>query len=67
VYPDGGMARLRLHGALTAAGRSAFVLRWLNLLPESQATVVLVAGGVPEPEATAAARPLDALPPSFTA
>ena len=45
VYPDGGMARLRLHGALTPAGRAAFVLRWFNLLPATQAMAVLAAAG----------------------
>jgi allantoicase len=28
VYPDGGMARLRLHGRLTATGRTALAARW---------------------------------------
>jgi allantoicase len=65
VYPDGGMARLRLHGALTAEGRSAFVLRWLNLLPESQALAVLRSAGAADAEAMVAARPLNALPPGF--
>ena len=62
VYPDGGMARLRLHGGLTAEGRSAFVLRWLNLLPESQAAAVLRSAGVADAETVVATRPLDALP-----
>ena len=64
VYPDGGMARLRLHGALTPAGRAGFVLRWFNLLPEDQATTVLSAAGVSETDALAAvrARPVAALP-----
>ena len=30
IYPDGGMARLRLHGALTDDGREAIVRRWLD-------------------------------------
>ena len=63
VYPDGGMARLRLHGALTEAGRSAFVLRWFNLLPESQAAAVLAAAGVPDAAAAAQARPATSPPP----
>lgn len=64
VYPDGGMARLRLHGALTRAGRSAFVLRWFNLLPESQAVAVLAAAGVADADAGALvrARPVTSLP-----
>ena len=65
AYPDGGMARLRLHGALTAEGRSAFVLRWFNLLPESQALAVLRSAGVADAEAMVTARPLDSLPPAF--
>jgi allantoicase len=60
VYPDGGMARLRLYGALSEAGRSAFVLRWFNLLPESQAVAVLA--DTPDAAATARARPLTSLP-----
>jgi allantoicase len=28
VFPDGGMARLRLHGALTLAGRADLAARW---------------------------------------
>lgn len=64
IYPDGGMARLRLYGALTPAGRSAFVLRWFNLLPDTQAVAVLVGADVPEPEAKATvdARPVTSLP-----
>ena len=34
VYPDGGMARLRVHGELDGPGRSAALLRWWNTLPE---------------------------------
>jgi allantoicase len=60
VYPDGGMARLRLYGGLTEAGRSAFVLRWFNLLPESQAVAVLA--GTPDAAAIARARPVTSLP-----
>ncbi|HEY7594007.1 MAG TPA: allantoicase [Actinophytocola sp.] len=62
VYPDGGMARLRLHGALTPAGRSAFVLRWFNLLPENQAVAVLRSAGVADPAATVRSRPVSSLP-----
>ncbi|MPZ80512.1 MAG: allantoicase [Actinophytocola sp.] len=64
VFPDGGMARLRVHGALTAAGRDALTLRWLNLLPASQARAVLQAAGVSEVdiEATVRDRPLDSVP-----
>lgn len=30
IYPDGGMARLRLHGAVTDDGRESMVRRWLD-------------------------------------
>jgi allantoicase len=30
IYPDGGMARLRLHGAVTDDGRKTMVRRWLD-------------------------------------
>ena len=59
VFPDGGMARLRLTGVLTRAGRERLVLRWFALLPPAHATQVLTAEGVPVEvaEATVAARP----------
>ena len=31
IFPDGGMARLRLHGALTDDGRESFIRRWLDV------------------------------------
>lgn len=31
IYPDGGMARLRLRGALTDDGREAFIRHWIDL------------------------------------
>jgi allantoicase len=34
VYPDGGMARLRVFGELDADGRAAAAVRWWNSLPE---------------------------------
>jgi len=67
VYPDGGMARLRLPAELTAAARDELALRWLNLLPESQAAAVL---GAAEAAQTLAARPLSSvgqLPPELLA
>jgi len=59
VFPDGGMARLRLTGVLTRAGREQLVLRWFTLLPPAHATQVLTAEGVPVEvaEATVAAGP----------
>jgi allantoicase len=43
VFPDGGMARLRLRGRLSAAGRSELAERWWSLLPPAQVEVL---GGV---------------------
>jgi allantoicase len=40
VYPDGGMARLRLYGELTAQARQDLTRRWLSLLPPAQALEV---------------------------
>ncbi len=60
VYPDGGMARLRLFGVLTGAGRDDIALRWFNLLPESHAASVLAASGDAE-RALLAARPLSSV------
>ncbi len=41
VFPDGGMARVRLHGALSDQGRAELGLRWFNSLPAAQARQVL--------------------------
>jgi allantoicase len=65
VFPDGGMARVRLHGELAPAARTELALRFLNLLPEAHARRVLVAdGGLEEDEAArlAGSRPLTAVP-----
>jgi allantoicase len=63
VYPDGGLARLRLHGTLAAAAREELGLRWLNLLPDDHARQVLDAAGLAAAEADRllAARPLTTL------
>ena len=69
VYPDGGMARLRLPAELTAAAREQLALRWFNLLPESHAATVLAAAGGAR-QATLASRPLTSvaeLPPPLQA
>jgi allantoicase len=66
VFPDGGMARVRLHGELTAQARAGLGLRWLNLLPDAHARQVLVddgglgtsAGGAAEADRLVASRPL---------
>jgi len=68
VFPDGGMARLRLHGQLAPAARSELALRFLNLLPDDHARQVLAGEGHlagAELDRLVAARPLaslDALP-----
>ncbi len=60
VYPDGGLARLRLTGKLTEAGRAALALRWFNALPAAEAETALTEAGLNPAEATGltAARPL---------
>lgn len=64
VYPDGGMARLRLHGALTETGRAELVCRWFNLMPASQAVAVLTEAGMSTSAATrvVAERPVAKVP-----
>jgi allantoicase len=51
VFPDGGMARLRLWGRPTDAGRAALGRRWFDALPDVQALEVLGSVGVPPQEA----------------
>jgi allantoicase len=60
AYPDGGMARVRLWGELTPAGRDELVLRWYNLLPDGQVMALLDALGLSSTDAEAAvkARPV---------
>jgi len=62
VFPDGGMARLRLWGRPTAAGREALGRRWFDALPDVQALEVLGAIGTPPQRAgrLVGARPLGA-------
>jgi allantoicase len=68
IYPDGGMARLRVTGRPTARARAALAGRFLRLLPEPQLAGLLRAAGLPADEAArrAAARAgldtLDGLP-----
>ncbi|PRY42677.1 allantoicase [Umezawaea tangerina] len=40
IYPDGGMARMRLFGGLSGEGYEGLRRRWLGLLPEGHARVV---------------------------
>jgi allantoicase len=45
VYPDGGMARLRLYGRVSSVDLADATLRWFNALPASHARHVLTADG----------------------
>src|SRR6201986_4797079 len=68
IYPDGGMARLRVFGRPTAAARAALAGRFLRLLPEPQLAGLRGAAGVPPDEAARRAEArggLDRLPPSL--
>ena len=47
VYPDGGLARLRLWGEAAPAAHRAAASRWLDALPPAQAADVLAAAGLP--------------------
>ncbi|MEU9132002.1 allantoicase [Kitasatospora sp. NPDC048540] len=60
VYPDGGLARLRLTGRLTEDGRAALALRWFDALPAAEAAAALTEAGLDAAEAAAltASRPL---------
>ncbi|MFC1443259.1 allantoicase [Streptacidiphilus sp. N1-10] len=60
VFPDGGVARLRLTGRLTEAGRAALALRWFNLVPVEEAVQALTEAGLTRTEAASVtgARPL---------
>ena len=51
IFPDGGMARLRVLGAPTPAARTALAERFLRLVPAPQLAAVLSSGGVPPGEA----------------
>jgi len=67
IYPDGGMARLRVFGRPTAAARAALADRFLRLLPEPQLAGLLASAGLPDGEARrlAAGRAgLSGLPPA---
>jgi allantoicase len=55
VFPDGGLARLRIHGTVPPQDRAAGVRRWLDLLPDRHAVEVLATdGGLSRTEAEAA-------------
>jgi allantoicase len=68
VYPDGGMARLRLWGRLSAAGRSRLGRSWFDALPDAQAAAVLAAAGLrAELAGTRPTLDADPLPAELTA
>ncbi|MEU7004433.1 hypothetical protein [Nonomuraea sp. NPDC046570] len=56
IHPDGGLARLRVHGELAAGAHRVAVLRWLDLLPIEHAVQVLGEAGVPPETAEALLR-----------
>jgi allantoicase len=58
VIPDGGLARVRLHGTVPDAERDALGLRWFNALPETHARAVVGSLGAEEAAKLVAARPL---------
>jgi allantoicase len=51
IYPDGGMARLRVTGKPTTQARAALAERFLRVLPEPQLAGPLRAAGLPADEA----------------
>jgi allantoicase len=51
VYPDGGMARLRVFGIPTPQARAELADRFLRLLPAAQLTAVLETAGLTPDEA----------------
>jgi allantoicase len=60
AFPDGGISRVRLWGAVAADARLAAGLRWFNAIPVEQAKGILQAEGIsPEQaEAITRARPI---------
>jgi allantoicase len=58
VYPDGGLARVCLHGALGRGVRDQLTLRWFNTLPARHAVELLTVAGGQDADALVAARPL---------
>jgi allantoicase len=47
AFPDGGLSRVRLLGAITPRGRAAAGYRWFNSLPSPQAVQCLTSAGIP--------------------
>jgi allantoicase len=69
VFPDGGMARLRLWGRPTAVGRSELGRRWFDALPDVTALQVLGQLGVDPGEAgrLVGSRPVAGVPAAVAA
>ena len=66
IYPDGGMARLRVLGRPTAAARAGLAERFLRLRPSAQRAELLRAANRPAAEADRiAGAPAGDLPPSL--
>jgi allantoicase len=67
VYPDGGMARLRLFGVPAAAELAELATRWFNLLTPSQARAVLTGLAPEDARRLVDSRPIAAadLPPQL--
>jgi allantoicase len=63
IYPDGGVARLRLWGALSGTGAEMLGLRWLDTLGPDQAEheLLAVCGSSAWARAVAAARPFGSM------
>ncbi len=62
VYPDGGMARLRLWGELSRGGRDELTMRWYNSMTDAQTRAVLAGfAGLSADEAAAAVKVRPAL------
>ncbi|HEX5759832.1 MAG TPA: allantoicase [Thermoanaerobaculia bacterium] len=59
IFPDGGVARLRVFGAPTSEGRLAAALRWLSSLPpeEAESSFLTCCGSREWARRMAAARP----------
>ncbi|MGW5383177.1 allantoicase [Nocardia sp. NPDC003963] len=63
VFPDGGLARLRVHGELTEPAFELAIAEWLNAMPADHAVAALVASGTVSGEdahAVLAGGPVDA-------
>ncbi|MEK6606767.1 MAG: allantoicase [Myxococcota bacterium] len=64
IFPDGGVARLRLWGRPSAPGRAAMALGWLNALApaEAEATLLRCCGSRAWAQRMAVARPFTSAP-----